>query len=277
MNCSHGTTFGPAIREGEPDSTAYLRVDCHRWKCPRCGPQNAKRYKKAIIRAASGEAYKSGQQGRKLQRFITLTLDPKKMPEGYDSLKYLRECFNKFRVYLGRKFGHSITFIAVIEFQKNGNAHLHGLIADTISQEWIIDTWQACGGGFQCKIKFVDVHRVSRYLSKYLTKEMLTDVPEKKKRVSTSRDLLLFPPSDWSYSRHSIARILQSISLSDTDDMRFDDEGLFYFLLRKHDSTGPPCREQQLRAIYETRAGQLLGVENHPGPLFAAAFLGVES
>ena len=38
-------------------------------------------------------------------------------------------------------------------------------------------------------IRYVDVHRVSRYLSKYLTKELLMSASLRSRRVTTSRGM----------------------------------------------------------------------------------------
>ena len=56
-------------------------------------------------------------------------------------------------------------------------------------------------------MRCVDVHRVSAYLSKYLTKDLLLSVPAKKKRISTSRDMRLFDqrePSGWHFDKAPI-------------------------------------------------------------------------
>ena len=60
------------------------------------------------------------------------------------------------------------------------------------------------GGGRVVDIRSVQVHRISAYLSKYLTKDLLLSVPAKKKRISTSRDISLFDkrePSGWQFAR----------------------------------------------------------------------------
>jgi hypothetical protein len=106
-------------------------------------------------------------------------------------VRYLRRVFNKFRVYLLRKYGRSIKYIAVLEFHKNGNPHLHILLDRFIKQQWISEKWSALGGGRIVDIKFVDVHRISRYLSKYLTKELLLSAPPRSRRVTTSRGIHL--------------------------------------------------------------------------------------
>jgi hypothetical protein len=158
----------------------FIRLDCKTWGCPYCAPRKAKRYKAAIREIAERE---------QLNRFLTLTLDPRKI-EG-SPVRYLRRVFNKFRVYLLRKYGKSIKYIAVLEFHKNGNPHLHILLDRFIKQQWISEKWSALGGGRIVDIKFVDVHRISRYLSKYLTKELLLSAPSRSRRVTTSRGIRL--------------------------------------------------------------------------------------
>jgi hypothetical protein len=107
---------------------------------------------------------------------------------------YIRNCWKKFRVYLRRKFGESIQFICITEFQKNGYAHLHILVDRYIRFEWIQDNWQAVGGGYRVNIKPVDIHRIGPYLSKYLTKDLfLSPNYGKYRRFTTSKGLKLIP------------------------------------------------------------------------------------
>jgi len=77
----------------------------------------------------------------------------------------------KMRVYLARRYGKSIEFIAVLEFQKSGVAHLHLLVGVFIPQDWLSAAWQSVGGGMIVDIKYVDVHRVAAYLTRYLAGE----------------------------------------------------------------------------------------------------------
>jgi hypothetical protein len=170
------------IRGQVPNSraTRFHRVNCKCWKCSYCGPRRAKRIKHAIRETA---------ERLQLRRFLTLTLDPSKI-EG-DPVRYLNGAFAKLRVYLRRHHGGSLQYIRVLEFQKNGNPHFHILIDRWIEIEWIRKAWVAVGGGFMVDIQLVDVHRVSRYLSKYLTKELLMSAPLRSRRVTTSRGIKL--------------------------------------------------------------------------------------
>jgi hypothetical protein len=147
----------------------------------------------------------------KLRTLLTLTLDPSKL-HGEDSTKYINEVFADFRVYLRRRLRYAPPYIRVLEYQKNGNAHLHVLLNCYLPQSWVSETWSVLGGGRIVDIKRVDMHRVSRYLSKYLTKEMLLDAPKRARRVTTSNGIRLLEkkPSDfeWRMIQIPILRLL---------------------------------------------------------------------
>src|SRR5207253_9040018 len=110
----------------------HRRVNCKTWGCGYCGPRRAKRYKWAIRHLAERHG---------LNKFLTLTLDPKKI-EG-NPVRYLRAVFDKFRVYLRRKHGQTVTFIAVLESQRNGNPHLHVLLDRYFPPSWIANALSA--------------------------------------------------------------------------------------------------------------------------------------
>jgi hypothetical protein len=130
-----------------------------------------------------------------LRRFVTLTLDPKRIPPGQRSDRYLRNCWRKMRVSLQRKFGESLRFISVLEFQESGLAHLHFLVGVYIPQDWLSEAWQAIGGGRIVDIRYVDVHRVVAYLTPYLTggkiQHTLRLLDPRARIFSTSRGLSL--------------------------------------------------------------------------------------
>jgi len=162
----------------------FRRVNCKCWYCSYCGPRKAKRYKRAIRITAEVHG---------LNRFLTLTLDPRKV-EG-EPVAYLNITFAKLRVYWKRKYGVAPKYIRILEFQKSGNPHFHILIDRFISQAWISEAWQAIGGGRIVDIRQVDLHRISHYLSKYLTKELLLSAPKRSRRVTTSRGIKLLKKS----------------------------------------------------------------------------------
>jgi hypothetical protein len=205
--------------ETEKGKLQHYRLLCKCWDCRYCGPRRVRRTKKAIIDHAIRFD---------LCRMLTLTLDPKKL-HGEDSTRYLNRCFAKFRVQLRRRFGRSIDFIRVLEYQGNGNAHFHILLNRYIEVGWIRHAWQQVGGGCYVDIRRVQIRRVAGYLAKYLSKEMLLNAPEGARRVTTSRSIKLFvKPAGatvWELVRVPIRRLRE---LCEAIEVTFDEEGLLH-------------------------------------------------
>lgn len=211
--------------------TQYLRLDCKKLSCPQCGPKRARAYLRAIAKAA---------EEHKLCRHITLTLDPKRIPAGMDSVEYIRELWSYFRVYLFRKFHIAPQFICVLELQENGNAHLHVLMSQTMVQNWIIESWVAVGGGHQDRIRYTDVHRIARYLAPYVTKQVLERIPPGRRKVTTSRGICLFPkrpPSGWSYSKEWMIDV-ERRSFGCLQEIEYDEGGVRWIVIESPPLTG---------------------------------------
>lgn len=183
----------------------YRRVNCGTWTCSYCGKKRAKLAKWAI---------RNWAEKLQLRVFLTLTLDPSKLSEVEHDIQYLRWVFNKFRTYLRRKFGETPKYIAVVELHKSGIPHLHILIDRYIQQAWISQTWDKLGGGRIVWIERASIRNVSRYLSKYLTKQMLLSTPKGTRRITSARGIKLFekiPPTiAWEVLEHSIWALLRS-------------------------------------------------------------------
>lgn len=216
-----GKHCGRFTIRGSPDggkTQRYIRIDCKCWDCAYCGPKKARRYRNAIRELA---------QAHNLRRFLTLTLDPVYM-DHEDPVGYINEAFAKWRIYLKRKLGVSVVYIRILEFQKNGNPHFHILVDRFIPQPLIRNTWEAAGGGRMVFIKYVDIHRIARYLSKYLTKELLLSAPKRSRRVTVSRGISLFKKkvsSGWQFIRMSIGRLFGEL-VPDLESVELDEEGI---------------------------------------------------
>jgi hypothetical protein len=195
--CGKWTAKG---RSFDGSEVRYQRVHCKCWHCAHCAPKRAGAYRRGITAAAEAHG---------LTKFLTLTLDPKKLGGNAEhSCKHLRESFNKFRTYLRRKYGETVKYIAVLEFQQNGFAHLHLILDRYIPQAWIKKSWAAVGGGEHVDIRRVDEHRVAKYLAKYLTKQLNSDAPKGQRRVTCSRGIKLLvklvKKHNWLLMRESI-------------------------------------------------------------------------
>lgn len=161
----------------------YKRLFCKKWSCKRCGPIKAWQACRDIPKFIKEKS---------LNRFLTLTLDPKKVPEDINVHKYIWKVWAKFRTYLKRKLKEKISYICVLELHKSGMPHLHILVNRFIPQSWISNSWSAVGGG---KIVFIekikDAKRIGYYLSKYLTKNIDAILPRRLRRITSSRDIKL--------------------------------------------------------------------------------------
>jgi hypothetical protein len=151
---------------------------------------------------------------RKLLRFVTLTLDPTKIPRGVRSDQFLRETWRKMRVTLARRFGSTLHFIGALEFQKSGLAHLHLLVGVYIPQDWLSRAWQSVGGGRIVDIRYVDVHRIAGYLTRYLAGDKITHtlslLPSRARIFSCSRSIVMWgrkKAEDWWLSKTSLDKL----------------------------------------------------------------------
>lgn len=215
--CGCWSLRGHFVEKGY-EETRYIRLGCKKWTCQKCGPKKVKRVRHAIkIRAVEFQ----------LNRLLTLTLDPRNCsPE--ESIPYVRNCWNKFRTYLKRRYRGTVSYITVVELQKSGYAHLHILLDRFMEQSWIKEAWQAVGGGKIVDIRQIDLHRVAPYLSKYLTKDLLCGKPDQKyRRYTTSRDIRLFgkiKTGKWTLIKWSLEIILELLSGENWEKAR-DNEG----------------------------------------------------
>ena len=232
-NCGAFTVRGTS--KTQAGKTRYCRVGCKCWVCSGCGPRRAATYVIRILQAA---------ERLKLNILLTLTLDPSKL-HGAESTKYINGVFADFRVYLRRKLAYAPPYIRVLEYQKNDNAHLHVLLNCYLPQTWVSDTWSALGGGRTVDIRRVDMHRISHYLSKYLTKQMLLSAPKRARRVTTSKGIRLLEkqPSDfeWRMIQIPILRLFDVHQSRVTRIFPDADGCLFAFETFENPCDAPPC------------------------------------
>ena len=200
--CGTRTMVGP-LAETE-DRFGYFRHRCKSYDCSVCGPRKLRRARRRIGEIA---------HEKQLTRLATLTLDPSKIPAGRDRIAYLRETWRKMRVSLKRRLGKSPEFIAVLELHRSGVPHLHVLVGAYLPQDWLSTAWQAVGGGRIVHIEFVDVHRVSAYLSKYFTKDSLSEIPSGVRRFSCSKGIAL-----WERTAKNPGWFLSKVSIDELRD-----------------------------------------------------------
>jgi hypothetical protein len=206
FGCGNFSVIGPL--KGQFGKFGYKCLFCQSYRCNRCRNPKLKKVRARIAEIATEH---------KLQRMVTLTLDPKRTPKGRTD-RYIRECWREMRVLLSRKFKGSISFLGVLEFQKNGMAHLHVLVGRFIQKTWLSRAWKSVGGGQIVDIKWVDVHRVSAYLSVYLAgdkvKQTLSLLAKRARIFTTSRSIVLWGKKEkcgWRLVREDIGVLLETV------------------------------------------------------------------
>lgn len=237
FTCGGYSVSGPV--KGKPGKFGFLCLLCGSYRCNRCRNPKLKRVRARLAEIA---------QEHKLQRMATLTLDPKRVPEGERTDRHIRDCWRKMRVLLAREFNGTLPFVGVLEFQENGLAHLHVLLGRYIPQKWLSDAWQSIGGGKIVDIRFVDVHRVSAYLAVYLAGEKIEHtlrlLARRARIFTTARCIRLWPKKQkgvWRLRRTSLSEFYDAVQdksgerfVHDPELARFGLEMLSYF-------ESPPC------------------------------------
>jgi hypothetical protein len=205
FGCGNFSVVGPL--KGQPGKFGHKALFCQSYRCGRCRNPKLKKVRARIAEIATQH---------KLQRMATLTLDPSRIPKGERTDRYIRECWCKMRVSLAREFGESIVFVGVLEFHKSGIAHLHLLVGQYIPQGWLSKAWKAIGGGKIVDIRYVDVHRVSAYLSVYLAGDKVAKtlelLPKRARIFTTARSIVLWgkkQKSGWCLRRMTLSALLE--------------------------------------------------------------------
>jgi len=202
FGCGNYSVVGAV--KGKPGVFGHMSLFCQSYRCDRCRKPKLRKVRARIAEIA---------QEHNLTRMATLTLDAKKLTakEQKYTDRYIRECWRKMRISLARQYSGSLAFVGGVEFQKNGNAHLHILLGRYIPREWLSTAWQANGGGKEVDIQFVDVHRVSAYLSVYLVGDKVAHtlelLPKRARIFTTARCIRLWPKKEkrgWWMRRESI-------------------------------------------------------------------------
>lgn len=130
------------------------------------------------------------------EKFITLTFNPE-MIDRYD----YEECSRKARKWLNnqRRNAPDLQYLLVPERHKDGAWHFHGLLANTGSMAFLdsgkrttndqtIYNMKSWSYGFTTAIEVTDTHGISKYIGKYITKD-LCGLTKGKQRYFVSSNL----------------------------------------------------------------------------------------
>lgn len=150
----------------------YRRLPCGSWTCPDCAPRKA---------TAVASLLREIIVCNEMKYFLTLTLTPNAIPESYiqptnRTHKYITKLFNTLLTNLRRKTS-DLRYVWVVEFQKNGNAHLHIALNTRLNIVDVRAIWVRIGGGQQCRVERIKSrYGIAVYITKYLTKGLITSI-----------------------------------------------------------------------------------------------------
>jgi len=157
-------------------------------------------------------ARKWGKIGYIVGVFLTLTLNPRPFKSLHEAYEALMWGLNLFITAVRKEYPNFKGYARVVEFQENGNPHLHILIfgVDFIPEEWIRKLWEEKYQlGTQLKIKRIDNQKGAiRYLIKYLLKAFSGKNSEEAKKADKQKALLWALNSrGWAVSRSLVSLI----------------------------------------------------------------------
>jgi hypothetical protein len=124
-----------------------------------------------------------------LRRLLTLTLDPSTAPaDQAEQHRYLTERFNALRTELNDRYD-GLSYVWIREEGESGNPHLHLLVDRYMAQADLSEMAERVGLGGVVDIRRVNARNAARYLTKYLTKGSMADLPTGVRRYGSSADV----------------------------------------------------------------------------------------
>jgi hypothetical protein len=165
--------------EAEDGETAGFR--CGSWDCYCC----AHRMRMNLIE----ELERLVEERPELRRFLTLTIDPENAPSCIEEQhRHLTERFNALRTELNDLYG-DLSYIWVREEGEDGHPHLHLLVDRYIPQAKLSMISSRVGMGEIVHITRVSARNMAKYLTKYLGKGSMADLPDGARRYGSSQDI----------------------------------------------------------------------------------------
>jgi hypothetical protein len=167
-------------RNRETGETAAYR--CDSWDCACCGHRMKMNLLEGIDEAVQAQP--------ELSRLLTLTVDPSRFVDRRTAHRQMGEAWNRLKAALRSSHGR-FSHIWVREEQENGYPHLHVLVSRYLPQPEIEAAWDRAGMGEVVDIRRVEARKAGHYISKYLAKDAMANLPSGVHRYGSSADIEL--------------------------------------------------------------------------------------
>ena len=167
----------------DPERTAPAR--CKQWKCACCGH----RLRMGLIE----ELERVTGERPELRRLVTLTVGRQGPSVVEDQHEYITGCWDDLSDRMRRRYGDVSYVLIRHEGDENGRAHIHLLVDRYLPQEWLSQAAAGVGLGEVVDIRRVNARNAVHYLSAYLGRGALADLPKGLHRYSSSADLDIDP------------------------------------------------------------------------------------
>jgi len=182
--------------ELESESGEIAPFRCNSWDCYCCAHRMKWNLTEELDRLV--------EERPELRRLLTITLDESISPDSQDEQhEYLTERWNALRTEIKDEYP-DMSYVWIREEGESGNPHLHLLVDRFLPQAMLSRTAQRVGLGEVVDIRRVNARNAARYVTKYLTKGALHDLPDGARRYGSSQDITLEvrgsseePEEDW--------------------------------------------------------------------------------
>jgi len=124
--------------------------------------------------------------------FVTVT-SHEKLPNFEATERVWRDAWGALYNALKRK-KDGLAYLMIPERHKSGRMHVHGIWNAAVTQRWLKDNARKRGLGYQCKvINISSAGGASKYITKYVGKNLHSDYPVRFRRVRCSNNWVDIP------------------------------------------------------------------------------------
>jgi len=165
--------------EADDGETAGFR--CGSWDCYCCAHRMRMNFIEELERLV--------QERPELRRFLTLTIDPETAPaDREEQHQHLTDRFNALRTELNDRYS-DLSYVWVREEGESNNPHLHLIVDRYLPQDELSMIAGRVGLGEIVDIRRVNARNMAKYLTKYLAKGSMADLPDGARRYGSSQDI----------------------------------------------------------------------------------------